>query len=45
MDEEIVFNAIKRYSKLESKNLNKLYKYAVLLKVNDKLRTYFEVLL
>lgn len=42
MDEEIVFNAIKRYSKLESKNLNKLYKYAVLLKVNDKLRTYFE---
>lgn len=42
---EEVVNAFKEYSKRKDKDLNVLYKYASLLKVESKIRGYMEVLL
>lgn len=45
MDVEIFTKALKSYSKLKSKDLNKLMRYAKLLKVDKKVREYMEVLI
>jgi hypothetical protein len=42
--EEVVY-AFKEYSKRKNKDLNVLYKYAKLLKVENKIRGYMEVLI
>ena len=42
---EETVNAFKEYSKRKNKNLNVLYKYASLLKVESKVRGYMEVLI
>lgn len=45
MDIEIFTKALKSYSKLKSKDLNKLMRYAKQLKVDKKVREYMEVLI
>lgn len=45
MDIEIFTKALKSYSKLKSKDLNKLMRYAKALKVDKKVREYMEVLI
>ncbi|HOZ54386.1 MAG TPA: type IV toxin-antitoxin system AbiEi family antitoxin domain-containing protein [Bacilli bacterium] len=45
MDSEIFVNALKGYSKLVSKDINRLMRYAKLLKVEKKVREYMEVLI
>ena len=45
MDSEIFTRALQRYSKLKSKDLNKLMRYAKQLKVDKKVREYMEVLI
>ena len=45
MDSEIFTRALQRYSKLKSKDLNKLMRYAKKLKVDKKVREYMEVLI
>lgn len=45
MDSEIFVRALQRYSKLKSKDLNKLMRYAKQLKVDKKVREYMEVLI
>lgn len=45
MDSEIFTKALQRYSKLKSKDLNKLMRYAKQLKVDKKVREYMEVLI
>lgn len=42
---EIVTTAFKQYVKRKDKDINRLTEYAKLLKVEDKVRTYMEVLL
>ncbi len=44
LSKEEVVNAFKEYSKRKNKDLNVLFKYARLLKVEDKVRGYMEVL-
>lgn len=44
LNKEDVINAFKEYSKRKSKDLNVLYKYAKLLKVENKIKGYMEVL-
>ena len=44
MNKEEVVNAFKEYAKRKNKDLNVLFKYAKLLKVEDKIRGYMEVL-
>ena len=45
MDSEIFTRALQQYSKLKSKDLNKLMRYAKQLKVDKKVREYMEVLI
>lgn len=45
MDREIFAKAIKQYSKLKEKDLNKLMKYAKKFKIEKKIIEYMEVLL
>lgn len=45
MDLEIFTKALRSYSKLKSKDLNKLMRYAKQLKVDKKVREYMEVLI
>lgn len=45
LGKEEVVDAFKQYSKRKNKDLNALYKYASLLKVEMKIRGYMEVLL
>ena len=45
MDSEVFTKALKSYSKLKSKDLNKLMRYAKQLKVDKKVREYMEVLI
>ena len=45
MDSEIFTRVLQRYSKLKSKDLNKLMRYAKQLKVDKKVREYMEVLI
>ncbi len=45
MDIEIFSKALKRYSKLKNKDLNKLMRYAKKLNIDKKVREYMEVLL
>ena len=45
MDSEIFTRALQRYSKLKSKDLNKLMRYAKQLKIDKKVREYMEVLI
>ena len=45
MDREIFTKAIKHYSKLKEKDLNKLMKYAKKFKIEKKIIEYMEVLL
>lgn len=45
LSKEEVVNAYKEYSKRKNKDLNVLFKYARLLKVEDTVRRYMEVLL
>ncbi|NLV90668.1 MAG: transcriptional regulator [Tenericutes bacterium] len=45
MDLEIFTRALQRYSKLKSKDLNKLMRYAKQLKIDKKVREYMEVLI
>ncbi len=45
LSKEEVVNAYKEYSKRKNKDLNVLFKYAGLLKVEDTVRRYMEVLL
>lgn len=45
MDSEIFTRALQKYSKLKSKDLNKLMRYAKQLKINKKVREYMEVLI
>lgn len=45
MDLEIFTKALQGYSKLKSKDLNKLMRYAKQLKIDKKVREYIEVLL
>lgn len=45
MDKEIFIKALKKYSKLKEKDLNKLMKYAKKLNVDKKIIEYMEVLL
>ena len=45
MDREIFTKAIKQYSKLKEKDLNKLMKYAKKFKIEKKIIEYMEVLL
>ena len=45
MDPEIFSKALQRYSMLRDKDLNKLMKYAKILKVDKKVREYIEILL
>ncbi len=45
MDREIFVKALKEYSSLKNKNINKLMKYAEILNVDKKVREYMEVLL
>ncbi len=44
-DAQIVIAAIKRYAKSKDKDINKLIKYAEILRVKDKVLNYMEVLL
>ena len=45
MDKEIFTKALKKYSKSQQKDLNKLMKYAKKLNVDKKIREYMEILL
>ena len=45
MDIEIFTNALKMYAENPQKDLNKLMRYAVKLKIEQKVRNYMEVLL
>ncbi len=45
MDAEIFTKALQRYSKLKSKDINKLMRYAKQLKVDKKVREYMEILI
>ena len=45
MDHKIFSKALQRYSMLRDKDLNKLMKYAKILKVDKKVREYMEILL
>lgn len=45
MEPEIFSKALQRYSMLRDKDLNKLMKYAKILKVDKKVREYMEILL
>lgn len=45
MDSEIFTRALQKYSKLKSKDLNKLMRYAKQLKIDKKVREYMEVLI
>jgi predicted transcriptional regulator of viral defense system len=45
MNKEDVVNAFKEYSKRNDKDLNALFKYAVLFKVESRIRKYMEVLI
>lgn len=45
MDIEVFVVALKRYSKMKNKDLNKLMRYAKKLNVDKKVREYMEVLL
>lgn len=45
LTKEEVINAFKIYSRKKDKNLNVLYKYAKLLKVENKIKAYMEVLI
>lgn len=45
MDLEIFTKALKNYIKLKNKDLNKLMRYAQLLKVDKKVREYMEILI
>lgn len=45
LDEETVLSSIKNYISFKDKDLNRLYKYAVLFHVEKKIKTYLEVLL
>jgi predicted transcriptional regulator of viral defense system len=45
MEIQIFSDALKFYSKRKDKNLNKLMQYAKILKVDEKIRNYMEVLL
>jgi hypothetical protein len=44
IDIAIIANAFKEYMTLPNKNFNKLYEYAKLLKVIEKVKSYLEVL-
>ncbi len=44
-DIQIVLDAIKKYAKSKDKDINKLIKYAEILRVKDKILNYMEVLL
>ena len=45
IDAEIFSEALKNYAKSKNKNLNKLTKYAKIMKIEKKVREYMEVLL
>ena len=45
MDIQVTSEAFKRYVKLKNKNIPRLSEYAKILKVDNKLRSYLEVLL
>lgn len=45
MDIEVFSNALKKYANSKNKDLNKLMKYAKILKIDKKVREYMEVLL
>jgi len=45
MDSEVFARALQKYSKLKSKDLNKLMRYAKPLKIDKKVREYMEVLI
>jgi predicted transcriptional regulator of viral defense system len=45
MDSEIFAKTLQKYSKLKSKDLNKLMRYAKKLKVEKKVREYMEILI
>ena len=45
IDSEIFTKALNRYSKSKSKDLNKLMRYAKILKIDKKVRMYMEVLI
>ncbi len=45
MDIEVFSNALKKYANSKNKDLNKLMKYAKILKIEKKVREYMEVLL
>lgn len=45
MDAEIFTRALQKYSRLKSRDLNKLMRYAKQLKVDKKVREYMEVLI
>lgn len=45
MGRDVVVNAIKEYmTNIESRDINKLYKYAEIFNIKEKVRTYVEVL-
>jgi len=45
MDMQIFTDALKRYSKRKDKDLSKLMKYAIVFKIDKKIREYMEVLI
>ncbi len=45
MEDQILFDALKRYARLKSKNVELLYRYAEQFRVQNILRPYMEVLL
>ena len=45
IEEQILFDALKRYARLKSKNIELLYRYAEQFHVQNVLRPYMEVLL
>ena len=45
IEDQILFDALKRYARLKSKNIELLYRYAEQFRVQNALRPYMEVLL
>jgi predicted transcriptional regulator of viral defense system len=45
IDDELVISALKNYSRLNEKNLDKLSEYSSILGIEEKIREYMEILL